>query len=197
MSAHIGKLLIAALIVMLVSPVAGAAGLTLSEDGWYRWEVAAGGGGRNACCYRFSLGAVTHVGCRLGGGAMGRWVSGDCEIRSDALQIYVERRGGEVVEIQAFSSGCPVETESPVRDLPQVTTEQSIDWLLEQVDAGASLREEALMAISFHVDQAALEALRSVLEDRGRDRKTREQALFWLIQSDSDLAYAYLDRLLG
>jgi hypothetical protein len=36
-----------------------------------------------------------------------------------------------------------------------------------------------------------------VLRDRGLHREIRERALFWLAQSDSDRAFAYLDELLA
>jgi hypothetical protein len=48
-----------------------------------------------------------------------------------------------------------------------------------------------------HADDVALPALQSLVEDRSQDRELREQALFWLAQSDSDEAYRYIDSLLG
>ena len=40
-------------------------------------------------------------------------------------------------------------------------------------------------------------ALTDLLEDRDRKQKTREQALFWLAQSDNDDAFLLLDQLLS
>jgi hypothetical protein len=37
----------------------------------------------------------------------------------------------------------------------------------------------------------------TVLGDQQMHREVREQALFWLAQSDSDRAFEYLDRLLA
>ena len=189
-------LLAAVLLAAPCSPAA-AAGPALDRDGWYRWEVAAAGAGRSACCYRFRGGTAAQVGCRLDGGDIGHWSSADCAVSPDPMRIYVQVQDRRVVDIQAFSATCPVEAGASVEHLADISTEQSIEWLLQQVDANPPLLEEALMAISFHADPAALEALSGVLEDRGRRMEAREQALFWLVQTDSDLAYAYLDRLLG
>jgi len=191
------------ILLALLMPVALTAHTTFAaemlpgEDGWYRWEVPASGGGQNACCYGFHAGTASRIGCNLGSGTQGTLTSPDCDFHSDSMQIYVEVRDGQVREIHPFSSACPVDTGTEVRDLTGVTTDQSVEWLLQQVADNRPLLEEALMAISFHAEQAALAALSGVLEDRDQARRARKQALFWLVQSDSDPAYAYLDRLLS
>ena len=52
------------------------------------------------------------------------------------------------------------------------------------------------MTLSFHSKEYALQSLFALLEDKAQTRDTREQALFWLMQSDYDEAFAYLDELL-
>ena len=62
-------------------------------------------------------------------------------------------------------------------------------------DKSSDVREEAVFALSQLPEERAVKALASVLEDRSLDRDIREQALFWLAQSESDEAFAYVDRL--
>ena len=54
-----------------------------------------------------------------------------------------------------------------------------------------------MAAISTHEADVALAALTRILEDRSRRQKTREQALFWLAQIESDAAFDYIDALLS
>ena len=64
-------------------------------------------------------------------------------------------------------------------------------------DKNSDVREEAVFALSQLPDDRAVKALAAVLENQKLDREIREQALFWLAQSDSDQAFAYVDRLFG
>lgn len=180
----------------LVSTPVSAADLDLREDGWYRWEVAAGADGLKTCCYEVRAGAVQRVACRLGDGMNEFLPSDDCELRSDAMQIFVNVHDGRVREIRSLSSACPVRTGSEVHTIEGVTTAQSIAWLRLQVDENPRVAEDAIMTLSFHAEHEGLGALFDILEDTAQRQDAREQALFWLIQSDSDEAYAYLDRLL-
>jgi HEAT repeat protein len=62
-------------------------------------------------------------------------------------------------------------------------------------DKSGDVREEAVFALSLLPEERAVKALAAVLEDRKLDKDVREQALFWLAQSESDEAFAYVDRL--
>ena len=73
----------------------------------------------------------------------------------------------------------------------------SVAWLSDQVYADGRISEDAIAAISAHAGDAAFAALTGLLEDRNRAKKTREQALFWLAQTDSDEAFEYLDALIS
>ena len=187
---------LALLLSVTFAPQLTAGEIKLDQDGWYRWEVAAGAGGEKACCYRFNNGNVQRVGCRLGHG-MDEFDSQEpCDIRSDSMQIYVEVRDGRVREIRPLSSACPVRSETDIRIIEDVTTADSIAWLKQQVNDQPALADEAIMALSFHTKEVALQALFDLLENRDQWQETREEALFWLIQSDYDEAFVYLDRLL-
>jgi hypothetical protein len=180
----------------LAGPLA-AAEITLRDDGWYRWEVAAGAGGRDACCYEFRGGKITGaVGCRLGHGEDDLAAAENCEVGSDSMQVFVEVQNGRVQDIRALSSACPVSIAGDVRTMDDVSTADSIAWLIAQVDGSPRVAEDAIMALSFHTERQALDALIGLVEDTGQRHDAREQALFWLVQTESDEAFAYLDRLL-
>jgi len=187
-----------ALAVLLLSAAAdsrSASPVDLDRDGWHRWEVPAGTQGESACCYRWHDRGRGRAGCRLGGGD-GLTLETECEVSSGTLQVFVEVKGGRVRDIRSVSAACPVETDGPVHEVGTIATAESIAWLTAQV-ADDDPGEEALLAISMHEDGAALKALTAILEDRGRSRDVREQALFWLVQSPDDAAYRYLDNLLS
>lgn len=175
---------------------ASAADLELREDGWYRWEVPAGRAGLKACCYEVRSGFARKVACRLGDGKNEFSPQGDCELDSGSMQIFVRVSNGQVDEIQALSSACPVHADSKIHTIADVSSAESIAWLRAQVDENPRVIDAAIMTLSFHGDEQGLETLFEILEDTGQRRSAREQALFWLVQSDSDEAYAYLDRLL-
>lgn len=186
-------------IMLLVSGFAGpvaAAEIALGEDGWYRWVVPVGARGMKTCCYEVRAGKVRRVACRLGDGMNEFSPAGDCDVRSDTMQIFVALRNGQVREIRPLSSACPVRSDSEVRTIDQVSTEDSIAWLRDQVNQNPGVADEAIMTLSFHAEDEALDVLVDLLEDTGQRREAREQALFWLVQSDSDEAFAYIDRLL-
>lgn len=190
--------LFAAFFFLTVAAPAAAADLAnnLADDGWYRWEVASGSQGHNACCFQVRNDQVFRTGCQLGEGMNEFTLQEDCEVNLDAMQVFVEIRGGKTREIRALSGNCPVRADSPIRTIDAVSTAESITWLESQLQEKEPVMEEAVMALSFHPDSEALASLSAVLENRDLPFKTREQALFWLAQSGTDEAFAYLDRLL-
>ena len=58
------------------------------------------------------------------------------------------------------------------------------------------VREQAIFALSQLPEERAPRALISAVEDRSLSREQRKRALFWLAQSESQAALAYLDRVL-
>jgi len=75
-------------------------------------------------------------------------------------------------------------------------SEEAIEWAITH-DPDDDVRREAVFAISRLPEERGIDALFTVLGNRQMDREVREQALFWLAQSDSDRAFEYLDRLLA
>ena len=73
-------------------------------------------------------------------------------------------------------------------------SEKEIGFAIEHDRA---VSEEAVFALSQLPGERAVDALFTILGNRNVSKKTRDQALFWLAQSDSERAYAYLDQLLA
>ncbi|HEY7643159.1 MAG TPA: HEAT repeat domain-containing protein [Steroidobacteraceae bacterium] len=63
-------------------------------------------------------------------------------------------------------------------------------------DADEEVRDRALFALSQLPDDRSTRALIAAAEDRSLSRELRKKAVFWLAQSDSDSARAYLDQVL-
>ena len=64
-------------------------------------------------------------------------------------------------------------------------------------DADDHVREQAIFALSQLPGERATLALIKVAEDRSLSREQRKRAVFWLSQSESSSAQAYLDKVLA
>jgi hypothetical protein len=159
--------------------------------------VPASAGGAKSCCYGWHGGqTVMREVCNLDGRQGGFTIGGGCELDSDDIRIYVRVRDGKPNRVRALNAECPVTTKSEVRDLGAVDPDASVRWLASRVGDDKGLDPELLSAIPMHAGEAAIATLTDLLEDQGRPMSLREQALFWLVQSESDEAFDYLDRLL-
>lgn len=63
-------------------------------------------------------------------------------------------------------------------------------------DSDDNVRERAIFALSRLPDERATRALIAAAEDRSLSRDERKRAVFWLAQSESDAAQAYLEQVL-
>jgi hypothetical protein len=140
--------------------------LQLDDDGWHTWQVDEPGVSSEMCCFTWNRGNKSRRGCNLDAHSIAFSDSGDCAVAPGTIQIYVRLDDGEPKDIRVLSSNCPASTESEVADHGLVSTSESLDWF------------------------------RSIIEDRQLDMDIREEALFGLVQSESDAAFDYLDRLL-
>ena len=68
----------------------------------------------------------------------------------------------------------------------------AIFWLS---DSSSSTRASILLRRS-QAGPEAFAALRRIIEDRRLDMDLREQALFWLVQAESDERFAYVETLI-
>ncbi len=74
--------------------------------------------------------------------------------------------------------------------------EQAIGQALRK-DADEHVRERAVFALSQLPDERATRALIALAEDQALSREQRKRAVFWLSQSQSDAALAYLEKVLA
>jgi len=135
-------------------------------DGWHTWQVDEPGVSSEMCCFTWNRGNKSRKGCYLDAHSIAFSDSGDCAVAPGTIQIYVRLDDGVPQDIRVLSSNCPVSTESDVADHGLVSAGESLDWF------------------------------RSIIEDKQLDMDVREDALFGLVQSESDAAFDYLDRLL-
>jgi hypothetical protein len=135
-------------------------------DGWHTWQVDEPGASSEMCCFTWRRGDKSRQGCNLDGHSIAFSDSGDCAVSPGTIQIYVRLDAGKPKDIRVLSSNCPVSTESEVADHGLVSVDESLGWF------------------------------RSIIEDQRLDMDVREEALFGLVQSESDAAFEYLDRLL-
>jgi len=135
-------------------------------DGWHTWQVDEPGVSSEMCCFTWNRGNKSRKGCNLDANSIAFSDSGDCAVAPGTIQIYVRLDDGVPKDIRVLSSNCPVSTESEVANHGLVSAGESLDWF------------------------------RSIIEDKQLDMDVREEALFGLVQSESDAAFDYLDRLL-
>ena len=121
---------------------------------------------------------------------------------SNALPAIAVHRGPEAL---AFL------TEPALHDLDTKLREEAVFWLAltgapesEAVifaalrnESSAGAREHAVFALSQLPDERAVSSLMKIVRDVRMEREIREQALFWLVQSDADEAYETIDALLS
>ncbi len=152
--------------VAVLSSAAADELLQPDADGWHTWQVDEPGVSSEMCCFSWNRGNKSRKGCNLDGDSIAFSDSGDCAVAPGTIQVYVRLSNGKPKDIRVLSSNCPVSTESDVADHGLVSVDESLGWF------------------------------RSIIEDQRLDMDVREEALFGLVQSESDAAFEYLDRLL-
>lgn len=113
------------------------------------------------------------------------------------LQIFTSMKSGKPARIRLRGDSlCSENFDVEALNLGLVDVDQSIDWLQQYITPRSELSSAALLAISLHPGDRPVTILEDIVKSQA-DRKLREEALFWLVQSDSDEAFAVLDRLLS
>jgi len=140
---------------------------TDTSDGWHTWQTDEAGSVSETCCFTRQRDSGTKAGCNLDGGRVSFGNDGDCSADTGVVQFYVLVKNGKPSKIRTLSSECPVTTETAITDHGVVTAGDNIDWF------------------------------EMVIEDTSLSQSLREEALFGLVQSESDTAFEYLDRLLS
>ena len=141
--------------------------LPTGADGWHTWQVDEPSASTEMCCITWKQGDRSRGGCNLDGSRISFSNSGDCAAAPGTIQVYVRLENGTPKSIRVLSSNCPVTTQATVTDHGLISVAENMDWF------------------------------RGVIEDKGIADDVREEALFALVISSSDAAYAYLDKLLS
>lgn len=145
-----------------------AADMTIaSSEGWHTWQIDDAGRESRICCFSSRRSDSSQAGCKLDGRHNGYVNDGDCAAEPGRIQFYAFVEGGKPIRIVALSSNCPVSSNTAIKDHGIVPASDNIGWF------------------------------RRLIENRGLSPHIREEALFALVQSDSDTAYTYIDGLLS
>jgi hypothetical protein len=91
-------------------------------------------------------------------------------------------------EVRAQAWFCLAHTQAPV-------AESAIVAALRK-ESDEDVLDRAILALSRLPDERATRALIAAAEDRSLSRELRKRAVFWLVQSESDGAQAYLENVL-
>ncbi len=118
----------------------------------------------------------------------------------DEEQFYVLVKSGKPKQIEIVGHWCNRWKRSDKKypealDLGLLDTDTSIDWLQQHTGERSDLSSDALAAISMHEGSRAVQILIDIVESDAH-MDVREEAVFWMAQSDSEAAFDYLDRLL-
>ena len=141
--------------------------LPANANDWHTWQVDEVGSVARMCCFSWTRGAPRQAGCDLDGRNFGFTNDGHCASESGVVQVYARMENGVPVDIRVLSSECPVSAEGTITDHGLVSVAENIYWF------------------------------RHVIENPRLDMDVREEALFGLVQSESDAVFDYFDALLA
>jgi len=141
--------------------------LPANASGWHTWQVDENAPVVQMCCFSWRRGTHSLAGCNLDGRHVSFSNDGDCAAPIGLVQVYVRMRDGKPVDIRVLSSECPVSAATEITDHGLVSVDENMAWFSR------------------------------VIEDPRQDMDVREDALFGLVQSESDAAFEYLDALLA
>ena len=163
-----GLVTIAVLTATLVYSESTVADMAMTDtEGWHTWRTNEPDAVTEMCCFTWQRGEPAESVCNLDGRHVSYGHRRDCSVAAGPVQFYVRIENGRPAAIRTLSAACPVTAESAVRDHGVLPAKDNIEWF------------------------------RHLIEDPELDRDIRQEALFALVQSESDAAFEYLDRLLS
>jgi len=120
--------------------------------------------------------------------------------KTSEIQVYVLIESGQTSKISLAGWHCQTgnkleKINAEIKDLGSVSANDSIDWLRRHIKPESDIASDALAAISHHAGNYAFLVLAEVVESDADD-EFREEAIFWMVVSDTDGASAYIDRLI-
>ena len=168
-----------------LAPRASSADMTLAQDGWSSWQIAAAAEAPDWCCWSGDVNFrdSSRKACRLDAPSLG-FGSRD-HATTDSVRVYAYSVGGKVDRLRVLSATCPVETAAPIHDLGRVADDDSARLLIDlaQRDHGTTTRHddqnEVLAALAVNRGDVAREGLAAIARNDART-ETRKQAVFWM-----------------
>ncbi len=164
------------------------------EPFWAGYSVPMVAGLGRHCCFDKDFNATT---CRLEGHNQGWGSNGRDKRRTDQrMNVLLRFAGGKIDEIRGFSEDCPLDAGGRrFVWLGNVEPEESVAWLAALARTGQGGPEgpgvEAITSLAMHRNANADRALEE-LASAPSQRKTREDALFWLGQMRGERGARFL-----
>lgn len=163
-----------------------AAEPALPRDGWVSWEVATPEDTPFWCCWSsWDQRVASQKPCNIDERHSGYDTRHD-GATTDAARVYARTTGGKLDRLQILAASCPVESKTPVHELTDVTTDDSVRWLAGQAKKGDvdssredSLVQQALAAMARHRGNAARDELTGFARNDPRV-EARKAAVFWM-----------------
>ena len=169
--------------------------LNLVDDGWHTWRTAAPEQSAELCCFSWTGSGARRRTCDLDRSSGNYGAVEGYSNYSGEVQVYALMRSGKPEKITVLSPQCSVSTDTKINDHELLDQDVSISWLRQYIKPHSRISSDVLHAISAHGGHSSLKILVTVVESNNDD-SLRAEAIFWLVQSDSDAAFEYIDRLL-
>jgi len=169
--------------------------LDITEDGWHTWRVPSIENSQTFCCFSWTGSGARQRICDLDRGHGNYSSSSSIATHSGEIQVYALIEAGKASKISVLSPHCEVVASTEISDLGSVSADDSIDWLRPYITAKSDVASDALAAISRHSGNYAFQVLAEVVESNA-DYDFREEAIFWMVMSETENAFAYIDRLI-
>ena len=149
-------------------------------DGWHAWTAPAVDESDPICCYAWEEDDPKAGPCPIEESYSG-WTKSQALPPSD-LVVYVKIQNGKAAKIQSYSESCPVERPASLTQHVDVTSDDSVRWLAEQIGGKRKIRTQALASIAYHEGRRADQVLKDLAQSHNSFR-TRKDAIFWLGQT--------------
>jgi HEAT repeat protein len=138
-------------------------------------------------------------GCRLESGHT--FTAGDDPSAGGAgLVVLMRVASGRVERVRAYTDDCVLDAEGRLvvwlEGVPPAESVALLKELLSDAARSEQIAEEALTALALHAAPEAVQALID-LARRHRNPVVREQAFFWLGESEDPRALAFFEEVLG
>lgn len=167
-----------ACVAFVVTSQVHSADIPTPKDGWVSWQVDAVEDAPAWCCFGNWInnkGPKSFTTCKLDGENHG-YGSND-NAKTDAVRVYARFANGKLERLRTLAAACPVEANTPIKQLDNVTTEDSARWLIGLKRDGRE--EDVLSSLAIHRGELPFTTLKAFARDDARD-ETRKHAVFWL-----------------